>query len=98
MRWSLVTLLAGLMLLASCSPLYEPPENLVDLEQLPASYGELVDVTQYKDTHWYELWFYNEETGAITHVPLYRSTWQVRPERVRTILRDGPMVSGEDQP
>ena len=83
-----ILLLAGL----SCAPLKSEHEGLVDFTDIPAEWGQLVTVTKYDNTDYYELWFSNSETGSITHVPLYRPTWQIKPDRVRTMPRREPGV------
>ncbi len=85
----LIIIPAAILLLAlGCSPLQEDQSHLTALDELPAQYGRLVSVTPHYAKHeWYELWFCDDETGAVTHVPLYRPTWSYNPERVRTITR-----------
>jgi hypothetical protein len=80
-----------LMTAVSCAPLEAEKEGLVDFTDIPAEWGHLVTVTKYKDSDYYELWFSNPETGAVTHVPLYRPTWQIKLERVQTIERGGTL-------
>ena len=66
-------------------------DKMVNLEDIPASYGELVAVTfapqNNKDTRWREMWFENEETGTITYVPVRLPGWMFNPELVKTIKR-----------
>ena len=83
------SLLFALLLLPAlaCDPLEEPKEGLVPFADIPADWGQLVAVTMYKDTGYYELWFSNPDTGSLTHVPLDRATWQVKLDRIRTIRR-----------
>ncbi len=74
-----------LLTVAACSPLDEPNEGLVPFEEIPAAWGELIEITKYEDSGYYELWFFNEDTGALTHVPLQRRSWKIKLEKVRTI-------------
>ncbi len=84
-----ILLLLILVLLActSCTPQYEESDGLVDFTDIPAEWGQLVSVTKYKDSRYYELWFSNAETGSITHVPLARDSWKIKLEKVRTVPR-----------
>lgn len=85
----------ALLTLASCAPLETEPTGLVDFEDVPAEWGRLVSVTKHDRTEYYELWFDNAETGSITHVPLYRPTWQIKIDRVRTLpRRDAAVLQG----
>lgn len=102
MPWkSCVPILGLVIALGACTALDDevaPPEGLVPLESLPADYGELVTVLHYDvgdgPLLWDELWFENEETGAVTRVPVYRPTWSYDPARVRGFVRlpAGPAV------
>ena len=88
----LLSLLALLLLATlSCAPLRDEKDGLVDFTDVPADWGHLVAVTKYKDSGYYELWFSNPETGSLTHVPLYRPTWQIKLERVQTFPRGGTL-------
>lgn len=87
MRWLLPLLTLLLMATVSCSPLADEKDGLVDLTDIPAAWGHLVSINAYKDTGYYEMWFSNPETGSMTHVPLYRPTWQIKLERVQTFER-----------
>lgn len=81
-------LAAGILMAVSCSPIAEERPDLQPMLELPAEYGNLVAVTQHhENSEWYELWFCDQETGVVTHVPLYRTTWSYMPERVRRIAR-----------
>ena len=75
----------------SCSPLADDKDGLADFTEIPEDWGQLVAVTKYEDTGYYELWFSNPDTGTLTHVPLYRATWQIKPDRVRTLPRGAAM-------
>ncbi len=87
--------LLALLLLAnvSCSPLADQKDGLVDFTDIPAEWGHLVYINKYKDTGYYEMWFSNPEAGSLTHVPLYRPTWQIKLERVQTFER-GEVLKG----
>ncbi len=87
MRWFMPLLMLLLVAVISCAPLVEEKEGLVDFTDIPADWGHLVAVTEYQDSGYYELWFSNPETGSLTHVPLYRVTWQIKLDRVRTLPR-----------
>jgi len=83
----LLLLILFLLACTSCAPQYEESDGLVDFTDIPAEWGQLVTVTKYKESGYYELWFSNTETGSITHVPLNRQTWKIKLEKVRTIPR-----------
>lgn len=94
MRWCYVILLGGILCCVSCSPLEQQPqlpESLVDLQELPAEYGQLVAVVPMPNSdnnaRWYELWFSDPDTGRIAFVPMYRPRWQYDPENIRVIER-----------
>ena len=88
MRQTCFLFAAAFLLLMSCSPIEKDHSDLQPMLELPTEYGTLVSVTQhFEDPEWYELWFCNEETGVITHIPLYRTTWAYNPQRVRRIER-----------
>ncbi|MBU0740849.1 hypothetical protein KKA85_04235 [bacterium] len=91
MRWSLPLLALLVVTALSCAPLEGDKAGLVDFTDVPADWGHLVAVTEYKETGYYELWFSNPETGSMTHVPLYRTTWQIKLDRVRTFPRGEAM-------
>ncbi len=86
--WPVLLLSCGVLLLLSCSPMQESLEGLVAFDQVPAEYGQLISVTQHHSKpHWYELWFSNPETGVITYVPVYRTSWQYNPDHVKIVDR-----------
>ena len=87
MRWLLPLLALLLITVLSCAPLDGEKEGLVDFTDVPDDWGHLVAVTKYKNTGYYELWFSNPETGSVTHVPLYRMTWQIKLDRVHPFPR-----------
>jgi hypothetical protein len=93
----LLGLCVALLAIGSCSrledtPLRALPADMVDLNTLPAEYGELVAITHFGDPGSvpgsYELWFSNAETGRVTHVQIYSPTWQYNPAKIRVIERD----------
>ena len=103
MRWSIVLLLGGLILVTGCTPLEREDEvDLVPLTAIPAEYGELESVTLIPEPNgppeWYELWFYNEDTGQVTYVPVHRHRWKYAPTLVKIFERTAaPVSAGGEQ-
>ena len=87
MRLPAMLLLIPLLAVVSCAPRQVEPTGLVDFDEIPAVWGHLVSVTKHDGSDYYELWFDNAGTGSVTHVPLYRPTWQIKIDRVRTMPR-----------
>ena len=102
MRWSIVLLLGGLILVTGCTPLERDEVDLVPLTAIPAEYGELESVTVIPEPNasplWYELWFYNEDTGQVTYVPVHRRRWEYAPALVKIFERTAaPVSAGGEQ-
>jgi hypothetical protein len=83
----ILPLLILLLVCASCAPLDDKSDGLVDFTEIPAEWGHLVAVTKHQESGYYELWFSNPETGSLTHAPLQRQTWGIKIDRVRTMPR-----------